>query len=1550
MEEELIVAKTVKPVLKETYALLLKGETPIVVEVSELNEEDSVVSMSNVKTNKTYQLLLNDGELVMKTDNYEIYDIERVIPFDLSILKEDIEQLNRELTSDIIEDLDISLEEIQEKDKIYTSVEIREDILSSLVSSYKAYDNIQLIQSLNDVVDNILDLYDEKEEVVYLYNIKKDKELPKWLVPVVDNPLKIYDNSMKAIDEFFEIRELTQLSYQQHMQVTLDSYRPVETSLSDVGFYTQTIHNYFRDCLTTSSCLSKTGTYRYDTRKNRNDSKIIFDGDAKITHPKDSLNMVGLVYLPLSQLKHTITYSNNLFSLSEMTRLNSISNLIPYETMRDLPIEVHQLSEDITNTELNQTSLYTFTERYESKDDYYSIVKQLTPSISDILSSLSTIRNKIMNYKDFKTLTVQYEINPYKLANDELKLINDIISTNVNNYLKNNNSLKEITIVPMIPTLSLNQKIALSKSVILSLTNIPLRNEYIQKFIRTYCRKAKHNESDLWYYNSYTNEPILCKHYELLSIYHNNKDAFDTMISLYGKQPEDGVVHCKHCGEYLCNEDFSLFDGFSDEQPILMREELVTEVNLLEKFKEDEILLVKQIAGSLGANITDDDIKLVLDIQKSLNNDILANIRYKTMNVTTSDEHPRVKDIRKKYAKEKNKKKLITNDTKAFQLFIKDTNKMIALISLISLAVQSATPSYEIKKGSVFNFIEFGDSDSLDSITYNRKYIEFCMYTTLKLCDKYKNDTLWNHYRVLSDEIRVYKGLQSIKQQIINTIHYLVSPSYPMLQDRLMVYRKFILSSKNVYINYEWPTYKPLLQSELYDKANTILLEKDGMYKDNYVLDYNNYPVENISLIHGIGESKKKLIHELINFGVSEIMVNKAFLLLFNLSVSNYGNKIQKVHSIDLHIERFLQTVTKKEEMIKVFKKNNWESSKKTGGISYKTLRTKIIPEIIATYLRIDTDLSPCFSHAKECNQFIHVNVNNYDLHLLKTKPKRVYSYKPFTVYPTGDYEQLSSEFKDKLFKRYCKDPTGKIIKRFITTDYLGKYLVHTKGKLEDEFIGVYENSMRNDESNFKEIMKAVQCELPMQLYIKPEIIGMDNYKYNQQPKLTVLRLIVDTIQKNESFDLNDNDLLNTLENISDANQTSVNSIKREINRAYTNVSSEAMIESCSMFITNVQNKKQIKRFETIFVNTSTNININEEEREKLQGDGFRYRNMRERDVAKIFEMFTNSEKLTSQLCYHYIYTIKVLLSRISNGNAVYSGIGKTLRLSKYNRNKYNDYIYSNSLLLHQDIFRRESINRGFYKYEKRYVFECLLNYIKPYTNNLDRLMKNDIHFINGTVSTIFMKYVLMLIISKLIEFNDKLKSDDSEIVSMVESEYLKYGEEMNINECVSLSEECIMDLILNMFEVHFDSRWVVSNIDIDDLRQRLSKQKEKEKQQLIHELDTMSDEKRASTVELQKLGVTSMYHKALKANEKRIIDEYSSIDEGDDLIDNKELVDAAVSISNGEIVEQTIYEAPLENIEEGYYNENDFDEDGVMGDEMQEILDEDQLDNNFNS
>ena len=81
-------------------------------------------------------------------------------------------------------------------------------------------------------------------------------------------------------------------------------------------------------------------------------------------------------------------------------------------------------------------------------------------------------------------------------------------------------------------------------SSILSMTNIPTRNEYIQKYIKIYTRSASGNDEDnLWLYNKYNNQPILCKHYELLSVYHSNKDAFNSMVTVYGGAPVDGVIH-----------------------------------------------------------------------------------------------------------------------------------------------------------------------------------------------------------------------------------------------------------------------------------------------------------------------------------------------------------------------------------------------------------------------------------------------------------------------------------------------------------------------------------------------------------------------------------------------------------------------------------------------------------------------------------------------------------------------------------------------------------------------------------------------------------------------------------------------------------------------------------------------------------------------------------------------------------------------------------------------------------------------------------------------
>ena len=51
----------------------------------------------------------------------------------------------------------------------------------------------------------------------------------------------------------------------------------------------------------------------------------------------------------------------------------------------------------------------------------------------------------------------------------------------------------------------------------------------------------------------------------------NDNDLFDTMKSKYGLPPEDGMITCKICGEYLCNEDTTLIDVYNDDKPMITR-------------------------------------------------------------------------------------------------------------------------------------------------------------------------------------------------------------------------------------------------------------------------------------------------------------------------------------------------------------------------------------------------------------------------------------------------------------------------------------------------------------------------------------------------------------------------------------------------------------------------------------------------------------------------------------------------------------------------------------------------------------------------------------------------------------------------------------------------------------------------------------------------------------------------------------------------------------------------------------------------------------------
>ena len=107
--------RSVKPTIKELYAIRVSDKEPFVGEVIEVNDADSVVVFKEDQMKHSF--VLTDGSLQLDTN--KIVDIERVLLFDLQQLDQDEEQLSKLLTSEIIQDLDISLNEIKEKDIKY---------------------------------------------------------------------------------------------------------------------------------------------------------------------------------------------------------------------------------------------------------------------------------------------------------------------------------------------------------------------------------------------------------------------------------------------------------------------------------------------------------------------------------------------------------------------------------------------------------------------------------------------------------------------------------------------------------------------------------------------------------------------------------------------------------------------------------------------------------------------------------------------------------------------------------------------------------------------------------------------------------------------------------------------------------------------------------------------------------------------------------------------------------------------------------------------------------------------------------------------------------------------------------------------------------------------------------------------------------------------------------------------------------------------------------------------------------------------------------------
>ena len=246
-------------------------------------------------------------------------------------------------------------------------------------------------------------------------------------------------------------------------------------------------------------------------------------------------------------------------------------------------------------------------------------------------------------------------------------------------------------------------------------------------------------------------------------------------------------------------------------------------------------------------------------------------------------------------------------------------------------------------------------------------------------------------------------------------------------------------------------------------------------------------------------------------------------------------------------------------------------------------------------------------------------------------------------------------------------------------------------------------------------------------------------------------------------------------------------------------------------------------------------------------------------------------------------------------GTVLSSDIPKHWKLSELNEKNLEHFMDEKEFLLHNEVFIDSHKYGGFYKYldDEKYshCFKGLLDYMKE-------TYKGGIHDINGDdnshykilYSNMFKRFLVVYTLDRIIQYIESLY-DEQSLPSQRANELFLILEEkgqLELKDSIEKCSELFFDILMNMLDENTDTNWIY-NKDISD---KLTRQKETEKQDLINDLEGQTSEKRTSTVEMQNAGIINWYKDFSSKNLERIKeDKYSSNVEEERLNRIKELL-----------------------------------------------------------
>jgi len=828
----------------DTFIILVESQkSPYFARITEIMAQENLMKMKD-DSDKILSFLFDNGEIVMNTENYEILDMIKVIPHDP--LKED----------DEYREIEFDTEELV--DKIFSDLAKKDDLLSALIYSMDIYENESKIKRAQETIDILLDLIN-KEPV-------KDYSIPPYLIPIIDDSLKIYDKDLLKAELTEEINNLTSItSYEEYVNNSIRHMKPIETK-NGYGLSTDEYSgNYLRDCLQDDTCFGPNGSYTYDER--RNGQKITLDNSTIVT--PNRLRIIGLLEEPYNEYVYSVNESSlKRFTILEKyvyEKLNSKMNLFKKDKIKESTLITKGDSD-----EMRGKDKYLLHSLSDNNYDKINLEKEASlKEIIDLLINDDFIRDKIYNYDDLEKLLFKYDITLCDLSTSDRDKISNQIKENIKNYSKRKFYFKktetELVIKKNILTDELRVKLAYD--LIFKCSKRDDRNEYLRRFIDLFTRSSEREYESIDYlYNKYTDDKILCKHYLYECNISNENDIFDTMKSVYGMPPEDGIISCRICGCYLCNEDTTLFDGYEGDKPMIMREVIDTdkeeELERKEYLDDNEkyVRIIKDISDSTGIDLSDKDIYEILLSLELLDNEQLSNTRYGLLDVSFTDIHPRVsgkiKQIKKaeKSEKDPKKKKEYKKEREGviynFQKWLKNTNRILMITALFLLIVQTSIPSYFTNNKVSFIVLD------IDEKKINKGVLNYICAKLKRLSEKYNTEEIWNDTLDLFNE-KEY-GTNEIEIQLGYIVNHCLQPNFPRIVDRVSKLEDYIETKKNNYLKVEWPTFKPLQQNLSVIDTNDFLGKIDLLNIDSYRKVYGGYTIENNSFIRPMTISKAK--------------------------------------------------------------------------------------------------------------------------------------------------------------------------------------------------------------------------------------------------------------------------------------------------------------------------------------------------------------------------------------------------------------------------------------------------------------------------------------------------------------------------------------------------------------------------------------------------------------------------------------------------------------------------------------------------------------------